>query len=111
MRGHLSCPYSYMKLDSMIEVFRTNVRHSVQATMLIDQIHRSFVGCKANFDLSDCDNILRVCSDRQLVPAEDIIALLHRQGFEAEVLPDQIIGFPLSPVGEKVKFYVNRPMQ
>lgn len=44
----------------MVEVFKTNVEESVHACMLVDQIHKTFKNYKANFDLEDCDKILRV---------------------------------------------------
>ena len=44
----------------MVEVFKTNVKDQGVADKLIDQIHRIFIGYMANFDLEDCDNILRV---------------------------------------------------
>ncbi|CAN5502809.1 hypothetical protein BH11BAC3_BH11BAC3_43180 [soil metagenome] len=72
----------------MIEVFITNVKQVSQATLLVDKIHQLFVGCKANFDLHDCDNILRVCKENGIVPVVSIINLLEENGFEARVLPD-----------------------
>lgn len=44
----------------MIEVFKTNVQDKHQAEMLLEKIHATFYPCSANFDLEDCDNILRV---------------------------------------------------
>lgn len=73
----------------MIEVFKTNVEQPQHATMLVEQIHRLFTGYRANFDLSDCDRVLRVQASpgREIQPS-GIIALLNRSGFHAEVLPD-----------------------
>ncbi len=72
----------------MIEVFITNVIQVSHASMLVEKIHQQFTGCKANFDLHDCDNILRVCSKSGPVPVTSIIDLLKENGFEASVLPD-----------------------
>ena len=44
----------------MVEVFRTNVKQRDHANILISQIHKAFPDYKANFDLEDCDKILRV---------------------------------------------------
>lgn len=72
----------------MVEVFKTNVTDSSHANMLIEQIHKNFEGHKANFDLEDCDNILRVhCPDGD-VQASRVIDLLKNHGSHAEVLPD-----------------------
>ena len=72
----------------MIEVFKTNVENQAQAMMLIDHIHRRFADFKANFDLQDCDNILRIKSTSVIEPT-CLIDFLKNFGFHAEVLPDQ----------------------
>lgn len=73
----------------MIEVFKTNVKKGSQAKMLVDQIHNSFEGHEANFDLEDCDNILRVKCGSGLIQPSLFIRLLNDFGFHAEVLPDE----------------------
>ncbi len=74
----------------MIEVFKTNVHNRQDAGMLIEQIHRSFIHYEANFDLEDCDRILRVkCLSGVIQPAL-LIDFLKDRGFDAEVLPDEI---------------------
>lgn len=73
----------------MIEVFKTNVKEASQAKMLIDQIHQNFNGHEANFDLEDCDNILRVKSRSGLIQPSIFIRFLNDFGFHAEVLPDE----------------------
>jgi hypothetical protein len=73
----------------MIEVFSTNVTDPDHATMLLAHIHGEFAHYRANFDLDDCDNILRVVSSGENVDAHTLIGLLRRHGFHAEVLPDK----------------------
>lgn len=70
----------------MIEVFKTNVTDREVANMLLDQIHLTFIGYQANFDLEDCDKILRVCFDSGIVQPSLIIGLLKYFKYEAEVL-------------------------
>lgn len=77
----------------MVEVFKTNVREQYQAKLLIAQIHKIFEDYTANFDLDDCDKILRVESSKGFVDAFQLIALLKDLGFEAEVLPDDVPAF------------------
>ena len=72
----------------MIEVFKTNVETCDQATMLINEIHKNFTGYKANFDLQDCDRILRIKSANPFIESDMLIDLIHQFGFDAEVLPD-----------------------
>ena len=77
----------------MIEVFKTNVRDPDHASMLVDQIHNTFRHYAANFDLGDCDNILRVVSSNGHVQASLVLELISNFGFQAEVLSDDIPEF------------------
>ena len=80
----------------MVEVFKTNVKDPHHAAMLIDCIHKSFDGYNANFDLEDCDNILRVKSASGFIQAHVLIDLLQDLGFIAEILPDDnTVGIPI----------------
>jgi hypothetical protein len=72
-----------------IEVFKTNVADPEQAQWLVDQIERNFANCKVNFDLDDCDRILRVVFDGK-VQTDLLTDLLKNVGCIAEVLPDTI---------------------
>ncbi|SHN22903.1 hypothetical protein SAMN04488057_11229 [Cyclobacterium lianum] len=73
----------------MVEVFKTNVSHPKNAKSLVEIIHRQFPAYRANFDLEDCDNILRVECAGKLPHAPYIIETLQRTGFHAEVLADE----------------------
>lgn len=72
----------------MVEVFKTDVKDRGQAVMLVDQIHQFFREYKANFDLDDCDNILRVECASDFINNDFLINLFKDLGFCAEVLPD-----------------------
>ncbi|WP_199139528.1 hypothetical protein [Pedobacter sp. ASV12] len=72
----------------MVEVFKTNVAHGEDAKNIVDQIHQSFSEYQANFDLEDCDLILRIQCVNGVVCPHSIIKLLLANGFEASVLPD-----------------------
>ncbi len=73
----------------MIEVFKTNVKEDCHANLLVDQIHKIFEGHEANFDLEDCDKILRVKCRSGFIQPSKFIRLLNDFGFQAEVLPDE----------------------
>ncbi len=73
----------------MIEVFKTNVNSPDHARMLVTQILRNF-NYTANFDLQDCDRILRVQSDNGPVRAYRLIKIFRDLGFHAEVLQDYL---------------------
>ena len=74
----------------MVEVFKTNVSDAGQANMLLEQIHKAYIGYRANFDLEDCDKVLRVQSATGEVRSACLIAFLHEFGICAEVLPDEV---------------------
>jgi hypothetical protein len=71
----------------MVEVFKTNVDDPTCASWLVALIHKKLPAYRANFDLEDCDRILRVKSNTTSVCAATLILILKELGFEAEVLP------------------------
>jgi len=72
----------------MVEVFKTNVTSNHQARVLVNLIQCQFDGYKVNFDLDDCDRILRIESSREINP-QPVIELLTDMGVTAEVLLDE----------------------
>ncbi len=68
----------------MVEVFKTNVYKVEMAEQLVSTLRVHFPFSKINFDLDDCDKILRI-EDKD-VCAKAIIELMNRRGFECEVL-------------------------
>lgn len=74
----------------MVEVFKTNVKDSDQARILIDEIQKTFDDYTVNFDLEDCDRILRVKSSNGFIQASRLVGMLKNFGFDAEVLPDDL---------------------
>lgn len=68
----------------MVEVFKTNVEHTEHSEMLIDQIISHIPNSEINFDLEDCDKILRI--EAEDISIQNIIEILHQNGYHAEVL-------------------------
>ena len=68
----------------MVEVFKTNVEEPMQAQQLVALLQQHFPGGRINFDLQDCDRVLRV--EKQHITPEKIIELMHRQGYFCQVL-------------------------
>lgn len=62
----------------MVEVFKTNVTNFNKADEIIFMLSNHLPGCKINFDLQDCDNILRVKGDN--VSPTQIIQLVSNAG-------------------------------
>jgi hypothetical protein len=75
----------------MVEVFSTNVSAKPIADFLVNQIELKFRNYRANFDLDDCDHILRIKSANGLVNTESILELISGFGYKIEVLPDSVI--------------------
>jgi len=72
----------------MVEVFKTNVTADADAQLLIAELNKAFPYYKVNFDLDDCDRILRVKSISSEINPFPIMVLVKELGFEAMPLPD-----------------------
>lgn len=68
----------------VVEVFKTNVSQPADAIRLVRIIEQQFSGVQANFDLEDCDRILRV--EGCVAKPQMILDVLSVYGFEAEIL-------------------------
>jgi len=68
----------------MVEVFKTNVKHRELAEQLTSILRDRFAFFKINFDLEDCDKILRV--EGKKICVETIIEILSTHGLECEIL-------------------------
>ena len=68
----------------MVEVFKTNVQKKTQSKMLLSILSEAFPSFKINFDLSDCDKVLRVEGDN--IEALPIMILVKEYGFTCEIL-------------------------
>jgi hypothetical protein len=68
----------------MVEVFKTNVQRQKQARILKSELISQFPFIKINFDLEDCDKVLRV-EGRKFAP-DKIIELLHSNGYYCQIL-------------------------
>jgi hypothetical protein len=77
----------------MIEVFKTDVSSRDNAQTLIERIHERFDHCEANFDLEDCDRILRVKGIRTATEVFIILNLVREMGCDAQILPDDYPSF------------------
>ena len=68
----------------MIEIFKTNVANKKQAERLLALLNQHFPAAEINFDLDDCDNILRVKDEKFCLSI--IIKTLADKGFECQLL-------------------------
>ena len=68
----------------MVEVFKTNVQGCEESKQLIRKLLEHFPYCIINFDLEDCDRILRI--EGSSFSNALIISLLGASGYECEAL-------------------------
>jgi len=68
----------------MVEVFKTNVRGTREAKRIIQKLVEEFPQHKINFDLSDCDRILRVQGNNIL--ERKIISIVTSLNYDCEIL-------------------------
>ncbi len=68
----------------MIEVFKTNITDENSVRSVSKVLNETLNLTNVTFDLDDCDNILRIESDRNY--NQLIIETLHNWGFECELL-------------------------
>jgi hypothetical protein len=72
----------------MIEVFKTNIESESHAEEIISAIHCFFKNSTANFDLEDCDKILRIKSVHEHIESSNMIVFLANYGCDAIILND-----------------------
>jgi hypothetical protein len=70
--------------EKMVEVFKTNVQKKQQGKRLLSVLAKTFPSLKINFDLSDCDKVLRVEGDN--METKRIVLLLQEHGVTCELL-------------------------
>lgn len=68
----------------MVEVFRTSVEQQEEAAHMVATLLLHFPDCRINFDLDDCDRILRV--EGNDFAAESISAVMKENGFMCTAL-------------------------
>lgn len=75
----------------MVEVFKTNIEEAYQANKVLDRLKKVYPNYKVNFDLEDCDNILRAEFKEGSINSGGIIHLIKEMGFQSEVLSDESV--------------------
>ncbi|MEO7989160.1 MAG: hypothetical protein ABI663_06430 [Chryseolinea sp.] len=68
----------------VVEVFRTNVCSKQVAQRIIADLAQLIPNAKINFDLDDCDKILRIECHHLVV--ENVVEILNKRSFLCEVL-------------------------
>ncbi|WP_207533417.1 hypothetical protein [Desertivirga arenae] len=67
-----------------VEVFKTDVQKDCEAKALIEILVKISPGCLINFDLDDCDKILRIQGEKIVI--RDIETIVSQRGYVCECL-------------------------
>ena len=68
-----------------VEIFRTDITQPFIAQKLIESLLELLPNCRINFDLQDCDHILRIESTEDFC-TDTVQAHLQQRGYFAELL-------------------------
>lgn len=68
----------------MVVVFKTDVPDKSQADKLIEALSTEFPSCRINFDLDDCDRVLRI--EGNTIESSTIANLVLAKGVFCEAL-------------------------
>jgi hypothetical protein len=71
-----------------VEVFKTNVQAADAAAMIVESLNKRCPASEINFDLEDCDRILRVAAAS--INIQLIISVLSELGYCCELLADTV---------------------
>lgn len=69
-----------------VEVFKTNVAHKKAAKTILTEIGIHQPEYKCNFDLDDCDKVLRIENVKGHVDAKLIFDILKKNNYEGSIL-------------------------
>jgi len=68
----------------MVEIFKTDVYDVMQAEQIVSLLNQHFPAFMINFDLHDCDKILRVKGES--IPVNEIVDIVSSNGFHCSVV-------------------------
>lgn len=69
-----------------VEVFKTNVVNKRAAKVILEEIGRHQPHYKCNFDLEDCDKVLRIENAKGKVDTKLIFQILQKNNFVGAIL-------------------------
>jgi len=72
----------------IVKVFKTDVQDQLVAGHIILFLQQIFSHCRINFDLDDCDKILRIESQQGSIEEAEVQLLIARCGHHCEPLQD-----------------------
>jgi hypothetical protein len=67
----------------IVEVFKTDITSTAESSRLVALLQRKYPDARINFDLDDCDKILRI---KGTVQNQEVVAVLNENGYSCTVL-------------------------
>jgi hypothetical protein len=68
-------------MKTRVEIFKTDIRQVNEAAEVVELLSQELPHCRINFDLEDCDRILRIESGGWPINIQQIIQLIMGQGY------------------------------
>ena len=75
-----------MSGNKVVEVFKTNIEHIDATQLILQKLKEILPDSKINFDLDDCDRLLRIESRRSSINVLAVVDCIKKMNFEIEVL-------------------------
>jgi hypothetical protein len=69
---------------TVIEIFKTSINSQQAAALVKHVLSDKYPDAKINFDLEDCDRILRI--ENKVICVEEVTAIVNTLGHQCEVL-------------------------
>lgn len=70
----------------MIGIFKTNINTVKDKITVIESISASFNVANCSIDIEDCDKVLRIVANQQIIEETIIINFVQRMGYQCAVL-------------------------
>jgi len=72
----------------VVEIFKTNVEDANKASHIVNKLRQQFPTCRFNFDLADCDRILRAESYNGTIDTEGVIEIAKKYSLEINLIEE-----------------------
>lgn len=87
-QNNLLTASKYAQRPGSVEVFKTNVQFEKDAQSILVKLEKECPGSDINFDLEDCDKVLRIAFHGHTLDERQIKDIVRSFGFSIELLQD-----------------------
>ena len=79
-------PSAVIEEKKIVEIFKTDVSTISDANFIIKELRRHFPSFRINFDLNDCDKILRLEAKACEIEVHQIVKIVRKLNFKIELI-------------------------